>query len=97
MTSAVAAQFGLPSSRVPWSQTMTGKNTLTPRLMEVSDHLPNGRKYHPACPDQVVLISIVDANVGIGMPDENGVYSAVSLFTVSSTYRSTVYLPATGS
>ena len=77
-----ASASGLPSSRVPVSQGMTGKRTRTPRLMEIADHLADAGRAAGQVAQQVVLVAIVDADVRVNRPKQDGVDSAVAFVEV---------------
>src|ERR1700733_457701 len=45
-------------------------------LVEVVDHGADGRDAAGQGAEEIVLVAVVDADVGIALPEENGVYAA---------------------
>jgi hypothetical protein len=76
INSASAVAVGAPSSRVPVSQASVGKKTRTPRAWNSPTMRRSAGNSAGHVANQVELIAVVRADVGIERPDQDGVDGA---------------------
>ena len=67
---------------MPSSHIIIGKEDAHAAAMKVGDHLSNAFDAAGHGLDHLELVAVVDAHVGVGRPDEDGVDSAIAFFEI---------------